>query len=161
MSYFQICLSQRARPGPLDSPGLRRFLIEQGLQKYCYISHIAINYPGDDRPKQGFQSWLEQLPFLKKFTDDHGNACVRMREPTLSGDAPRGQDALMSAFDARGDQGEGEWARPGPLDSPGLRRFLIEADLGPTTTVCFVFSSAGCGQSKFLVEVTCSRWKSL
>ena len=69
-----------ARPGPLDSPGLRRFLIEQGLENYCYISHIAINYRGDDRPNQGFQSWLERLLFLERFIDEDGKDCVRVRD---------------------------------------------------------------------------------
>ena len=96
---------ERARPGPLDSPGLRQFLIEEQLQYYCYVNHIAINYRGDDRPRQGFESWLEQLSFLEKFTDDHGEACVIMREPTLSGDAPRGQVKTTEAprEDLRGE----------------------------------------------------------
>ena len=68
-----------ARPGPLDSPGLRRFLIEQGLQNYCYISHIAINYRGDDRPKKRLESWLERLFFLERFIDEDGKDCVRVR----------------------------------------------------------------------------------
>ena len=68
-----------ARPGPLDSPGLRRFLIEQGLENYCYINYIAMNDRGDDRPKQGFQSWLERLLFLERFIDEDGKDCVRVR----------------------------------------------------------------------------------
>ena len=72
-------------------------MIEQGLQNYCYISHIAINYRGDDRPKQGFERRLEQLSFLEQFTDDQQKACVRMREPNLSGGAPRGQVNTIEA----------------------------------------------------------------
>ena len=70
---------ERARPGPLDSPGLRRFLIEQGLQHYCYVNRIAINDRGDDRPKKGLERSLERLPFLEKFIDEDGKDCVRVR----------------------------------------------------------------------------------
>ena len=68
-----------------DSPGLRRFLIQQGLQDHCYITHIAENYKEPDAPAKGkgrlkhFTKWLQQLSFLEHFMDDTDEPCVRMR----------------------------------------------------------------------------------
>ena len=68
-----------------DSPGLRRFLIQQGLQDHCYITHIAENYKGPDAPAKGkgrlkhFTKWLQQLSFLEHFIDETDESCVRMR----------------------------------------------------------------------------------
>ena len=78
--------------GAVDSPGLRQFLLEHGLQDHCYVSHIAANYFGDDRrtkSKKGkFEKWLKQLSFLEHFIDETQNVCVRMRAPYPSGNRP-------------------------------------------------------------------------
>ena len=71
---------ERASPGPLDLLGLRRFLIEEGLQHHCYINRIAINYRRDDRPSKGLERWLERLFFLERFIDEDGKDCVRVRD---------------------------------------------------------------------------------
>ena len=77
-----------------DSPGLRLFLVQQGLQHYCYIKHIAEDYKEQDAPAKGkgrlkhFTEWLRQLSFLSHFTDNTGEPCVRMRVECGDADLP-------------------------------------------------------------------------
>ena len=67
-----------------DSPELRKFLADEGLESGCYIVHIAANYEGSDRPKKGFQKWLSGLSaFLEEFEDSSGQACVRLKAAEL------------------------------------------------------------------------------
>ena len=83
-----------------DSPGLRRFLIQQGLQDHCYITHIAENYKEPDAPAKGkgrlkhFTKWLQQLSFLEHFLDDAGIDCVRIGK----GESRQGQDITAGAL---------------------------------------------------------------
>ena len=74
------------RGDPVDSPELRHFLREQGLEHHCYVAHIGANDEGTDRPRKGkrkLQKWLEQLSFLDTFRDDAGVVCVRVRTQAM------------------------------------------------------------------------------
>ena len=72
------------RGDPVDSLGLPQFLREQGLEHYCYVTHIGKNYGGSDRPGKGkLQKWPEQLSFLETFQDDAGVVCVRVRTQAM------------------------------------------------------------------------------
>ena len=69
-----------------DSPGLRAFLLAEGLEEGCWIKHIAINYRGEDSPCDGrgrearVRQWLAGLSFIECFTDEKGEQSVRIKE---------------------------------------------------------------------------------
>ena len=73
-----------------DSPGLRAFLLGEGLQNGCWIKHIAINYRGEDAPYDGkgrgarMRQWLAGLSFIEYFDDEKGEPSVRIKEVQAS-----------------------------------------------------------------------------